>query len=178
MEGDRTAELYFTWRAQVSLQAMSHATGSLCESLFVAGGFFPLHLYLQRLDNVYLYIAGRLTEPVFSFISPSIPPRPRPSVFSDMHLYLRGWQDFLLLHTSNDSDGWIPHCLGVNLSCLQLSKLKGPVEEAVCPAVIAAYSSVTWNLRQFHSDIRLFHTDWRIDTFCILGEVFLMHLPL
>lgn len=47
---------------------------------------------------------------------------------------------FLLLHTSKASDGWISRCSGVNLSCLQLSVLKEPVEEAVCPAVIVAYS--------------------------------------
>lgn len=137
----RITELHFTWRVWVSLQAMSCATGSLCVCVCVAGGIFPLHLYLQRPEDLYLYFLWRLTEPVFSFISPSIPPRLLPSVFSDMHLYLRGWQAlcFLLLYTWQASDGWISHCSGVNLSCLQLSELKEPVEEAVCPAVVVAY---------------------------------------
>ena len=44
---------------------------------------------------------------------------------------------FLLFYTSKASDGWIPRCSGVNLSCMKLSVLKeavGRAEEAVCVA--------------------------------------------
>lgn len=58
---------------------------------------------------------------------------------------------FLLLYTSQASDGWISHCSGVNLSCLQLSELKQPAEEAVCPAVFAAYSFYQSPAYLFHS---------------------------
>lgn len=49
----------------------------------------------------------------------------------------------LFLYTSKASDGWISHCLGVNLSCVKLSVLKeaiGCAEEAVCAAVVGGDS--------------------------------------
>lgn len=51
--------------------------------------FFLLYLYLHMPKDLYLFIPGRLAEPVFTFIPPSIL-QGLYSVFPDTCPYLRG----------------------------------------------------------------------------------------
>lgn len=94
-----STELEFCCRRWALLQGFY-----VCLCVCVAGSFSSLHLYLRGLEDLYLFLPGRIAELVFSFLSPSLPPRLLPSILPGMRAHPRGWRlkgfrwmDFALL---------------------------------------------------------------------------------